>query len=277
MSITYFLRSLQATLSLRFPINAAGDPYHHLTAETQPYIHSVISLLTLPSPLTTPIPTPFEHLSLTSTYSSYLTQTHVTPLQAVQALLPFFRISSAQARDFKSGNGISRSIIICVPAADARVGVPFASAQAMSAAATVRGVEILRREICAASRSEDRSMEDLKVLVVDVGALGASNSLSGQHSAEAIENSMIQWTPSERSIYGGAFTYVLQQLLDELPKRKPHDVGAFVNMIISLVGRTGGNEDEKPLFRFLSKVKNAVWMWISGDRLSAGAGGMYMF
>src|SRR5882762_3488646 len=136
-TVPIFLRSLASTLSRRFPINAPGDP--HPSLAFQPYIQSIISLLTLPSHFSLP-PAPLEHVDLRSDYSRYLNATHVTPLQVIQALLPLLRANPARARDAATNNKGKKNIVVCIPAVDARVGLPFAAPQAMSAAATLRGV-----------------------------------------------------------------------------------------------------------------------------------------
>ena len=162
-------------MSRRFPITAAGDP--HASPALQLFVHSVISLLTLPSSTVSPLSAPLEHLNLSTAYASYLQATHVTPLQVLQALLPLLRAAPARARDALA-NGLGKhSIVVCLPATDARVGLPFAGAQAMSAAATLRGVEVLRRELRAAAASAESpeiadAVRNIKVVVVDVGAVG---------------------------------------------------------------------------------------------------------
>lgn len=92
-----------------------------------PYIHSIVSLLTLSPPpptntadasTTISMHAPFEHISMRDTYLPYLTASQITPLQIVQALLPLLRTGAARTRDA----GSNKSIVLCVPATDARVG-----------------------------------------------------------------------------------------------------------------------------------------------------------
>ena len=137
-----------------------------------PYIHAIISLLSLSAPVPG-LDAPLEHISLQHTYLPYLTATQITPLQVIQALLPLLRTGSARSRD--KGK---KSIIICLPATDARVGLPFASVQAMSAAGTIRAAEVLRREIRVAATTEhSESMKNINVVVVDVGKLDVGAAL----------------------------------------------------------------------------------------------------
>ncbi|KAL4246110.1 hypothetical protein ABKN59_003283 [Abortiporus biennis] len=264
-TIPFFLRSLSSTLSRRFPITTAGDP--HASPSTLPVIYSVISLLTLPSQSDTPAPGPLEHLSLKDDYLSYLQTTHITPLQIIQALLPLIRNSSTRARDSASNSLGRRSIIVCLPSTDTRVGLPFASAQAMSAAATLRGVEVLRREIrIAALSAESDAMKNIKVVVVDVGSIKQPG-----HDSLEISHAMENWTPSEKVAYGEAFSSLLHGGTVRLGHgaRKPTDTSAFVKTVVDVVRdgrRSPGGVYEIGLgfARFRE--------WLRGDRVVVGAG-----
>jgi Fungal family of unknown function (DUF1776) len=160
-----------------------------------------------------------------NTYLPYLHATHIAPFQVLQALLPLLRTTPARARDAHTNgndNG-KKTIVICLPAADARVGLPFASVQAMSAAATLRGAEVLRREINAvASTDKSESMKNIKVVVVDVGMVDVNNNNNNNSSegdttttttrtASAIPayKAMEDWTASEKLTYGPAFTSII--------------------------------------------------------------------
>ncbi|TDL25016.1 hypothetical protein BD410DRAFT_766704 [Rickenella mellea] len=273
--MTYFLRSLQATLFLRFPTNVAGDPYTSASSTTGTYIHSIISLLTLPSPSSFVVPTPFEHLPLTATYTPYLMQTHISPLQAIQAMLPLFRASHVHARDANGRAGSSRSIVVCVPATDARVGVPFSAAHAMSAAATVRGAEVLRREIRAATASDVgfESMRDLRVVIVDVGSVGSGQGESEPYNVDNITTSMQEWTSSERAVYSNAFTYVVEHVQGHTPKRKPASVDIFVNAMISVVGGSDiRSQQRSSIVVGFGVWRNKLRNWLRGERFAVGAG-----
>lgn len=230
-----------------------------------------------------------EHLSLHSTYLPYLQATHITPLQIVQALLPLLRTSPARARDSISNNSPKKTIIFCLPATDVRVGLPFASVQAMSAAATLRGAEVLRREINVAALTErSESMKNIKVVVVDVGAFNAGKDLSDHLAPHDVFKAMEDWTSSEKLTYGPAFASISPEAVPQRSSywdafssifkeghhhygvaRKPTDVAVFVNTLVEVV--SGGR-------------KNAFWYgpglglgiirnWIRGERFSIGAGG----
>lgn len=266
-TIPIFLRSLTSTMSRRFPINVAGDP--HASPSSRPYIHSVISLLTLPESSVSMRLTPFEHLSMQSTYLPYLLATHITPIRVLQALMPLLRTSPARARDSLSNNLGSQTIVVCVPATDARVGLPFSSAQAMSAAATLRGVEVLRREIKTAALTDTtESMRNIKVVVVDVGSIGSS--IPQSLTQEDVRKEIDGWTPSEKVAYGSAFSSMLEEGYQYGAPRKPTDVSSFVDSLVEIVsgGRKGGGWHFTLCLGF-GKIRN----WIRGERFSVGAGG----
>lgn len=288
--IPAFLRSLTATLSRKFPINAAGDPFAPLSSH--PHVHSVISLLSLPK--TSPqILAPLEHISLPETYLPYLTASHITPLQVIQSLLPLLRTGPAITRD----EGLKKSIVVCLPAIDARVGLPFAGIRSMSAAAMARGVEVLRREIRAAAATGRgaEAMKGVNVVVVDVGTFDVVEDFTTAGSGDVWENvsrGLETWTPSEKATYGLAFASVLQSV--DAParrspwetfvavfkgtnghgvSRKPTDVSVFVNSVVSVVNGGKGEYRICGVGLGLGKIRN----WIRGERFSVGAGGMLPF
>ncbi|PFH54259.1 hypothetical protein AMATHDRAFT_53151 [Amanita thiersii Skay4041] len=284
-TVNVFLRSLTSTLSLRFPTNVAGDPY--VAPSAQPYIHSIISLLTLPTNVVS-TQAPLEHVSLQKTYLPYLTTTQLTPLRVIQGLLPMLRTGSARSRD--KGK---KTIIVCLPATETRVGVPFGSIQAMTAASTLRGIEVLRREInLAALTDRTESMKNIRVVVAEVGALktGDEISTSGvisdqEHSIATIYKEMENWSASEKVSYGPAFAAIARETHPPTTyweslvtmcktgapfgiRRQPTDVSVFVDHLINIV--SGGKYAPK-LFGFgigLGRIRNVIW----GDRFSIGAG-----
>ncbi|KAF9454594.1 hypothetical protein P691DRAFT_692277 [Macrolepiota fuliginosa MF-IS2] len=295
LMIPTFLRSLAATLSRKFPIGAAGDPYASLSSH--PYIHSIISLLTLPTTKTaTHTLAPLEHVSLPDTYLPYLTATHVTPLQVIQALLPLIRTGPAIMRD----QGYKKTIVVCLPATDVRVGLPFAGVRAMSAAAMERGVEVLRREVRAAGVTGKGAevMKNLRVVVVDVGVFdfgvgvastGAGTGMEEMGGTESVWKAMERWTASEKVTYGPAFASVLQGSADVSKKektpwetfvavfkgthrygvhRKPTDVSVFVKNVVDVVSGGRGAYRIYGIDLGLGKIMN----WVRGERLSVGAG-----
>ena len=255
-------------MSRRFPITAAGDP--HAPPTTHLYVHSVVSLLSLPTSNLALPPAPLEHLDLNGDYLAYLQATHIVPLQILQALLPLLRATPSRAQDARTYGLGRQSIVVCLPAMDARVGLPFASAQAMSAAATLRGVEVLRRELraSAASSAADAAdaMRNIKVVVVDVGAVGPAVGAGERGAAlEALE----EWTPGEQASYGAAFVSLLEQ---GAPSRTPSNVSAFVHTVVDVVsnGRKGEQRcSAVGVYMSLGRMREFVF----GDRVVVGAGG----
>lgn len=252
-------------MSRRFPITASGDP--HSSPSTQLYVQSVISLLTLPAPHLLPPPSPLENLGVQDAYQAYLQATHFTPIHVLQGLLPLMRNAPRHAE---------KSIIVCIPSIDGRVGLPFASAQAMGAAATLRGVEVLRREIRVAAITETdnaqaRSMKNIQVVVVDVGSFGSAQSqLPPDHD---VERATIDWTASEKATYGTAFANAFAgSTLGAKFARKHTDSSRFVDTLVDTVsrGRRGPGVIGLTTFQIiLGRIRH----WARGDRISVGAGG----
>lgn len=226
---------------------------------------------------------PLEHISLHNTYLPYLSATHITPLQVIQALLPLLRTGPARSQD--KGK---KSIIVCLPATDACVGLPFGSVQAMSAASTLRAVEILRREISiAALTDQSESMKNIKVVIVDVGTFDIG-ALPNTLPSEGLYKAMEGWSASEKVTYGPAFASILYETPAPVPAsrwesiksvlrdnhrygvpRRTTDLSVFVDNIVGVVG---GGRHGYSLFGVglgLGRIRN----WIRGERFSIGAGG----
>ncbi|EKM55039.1 uncharacterized protein PHACADRAFT_255365 [Phanerochaete carnosa HHB-10118-sp] len=255
-------------MNRRFPLNTTGDP--HSNPSTQIYLHSIISLLTLPSTTPSPPPGPLENLGMQDMYPAYLQATHFTPLQVIQGLLPLLRTFPARARDAAANNTPKKSVIFCLPATDARVGLPFAGAQAMSAAATLRGAEVLRREIrLAALMDETQAMKHIKVVTVDVGSFGVTT--SQVEKSLAPEHAMIDWTVSEKAAYGDAFASALAGQMHHTSRRTPTDVSKFVRTVVDVVsgGRTAPRHNIEAVDFVLGRIRELI----HGNRVVVGAGG----
>ncbi|KAF8512265.1 hypothetical protein JB92DRAFT_2929424 [Gautieria morchelliformis] len=275
-TVPYFLRSLQSSLSLRFPANSPGDPYLSSSASphTRPYIHALVSLLSL---IPTPSPAPVESLSLTDSYLPHVIRTHITPLRVIQALLPLLRRGSR----FPGEGTTRKSIVVCVPAVAARVGVAFASEEAMSAAATVRAIDVLRRELRAsASQNTDDGIVAPRVVLVDVGAVALSRHRPVPPPAYDQGTLMQSWSASEKAAYGAALDATLEQA--KAPPRKPTHVSVFVDAIVGTVsdgarGRGYGfgyksGVSWSSVGRLILSGWGRVRTCVRGDRFSIGAG-----
>jgi len=214
----------------------------------------------LPVPSIHTAPTPIEQLSLRSTYLPHLLSTHFAPLQALQALLPLLRSDAQRA-------GGRKSIIVCLPAADARIGLPFGGVSAMSAAATLRALDVLRREVAVA-----QGMGSIRVVAIDVGVVGET-SVSDLVNTHAMDD----WTPSEKATYGAAFSALAETSLQQ--SRKPEDVSVLINNIVSIVsGGTKTTMASKTICGINVGVRyEKIRDWIRGDRFAVGAGGSLCF
>ncbi|KAG7448086.1 uncharacterized protein BT62DRAFT_930169 [Guyanagaster necrorhizus] len=270
-TIPVFLRSLSSTLSRRFPLNAPGDPF--TSPASHPYIHAVVSLLSLAGPA---LHAPFEHISLQSDYLPYLTSTQITPLQVIQSLLPLLRNVPSKGK---------KPIVICLPATDARVGLPFSSLQSMSAASTLRAVEVLRREIqVAALTGKTEAMRNISVVVADVGSFNVGVPMHFL-PPEDVYKTMEDWSVSEKITYGPGFAAMAQQSITTKSKwdtftgyfqndvrygvaRKPTDVKIFVDNIVDVVtnGQFGWS------FLGFNLCFGVIKNWLRGERFSVGAG-----
>jgi hypothetical protein len=231
------------------------------------YVHSVISLLTLPSHSPQ---APLEHISLSQDYVSYLTAAQITPLSVIQSIVPMLRTVPSKGK---------KTIIVCLPSIPVRLGLPFDGAQAMSSVSTLRATEVLRREIHAAALTgKSEFMKNIKVVVVDVGAFDVPPVASPEDAYKSMET----WTTSEKLTYGPAFAAISQRHPDDADvralysnasygvPRKPTDVGVFVHSVVNVVsnGRFGPK-----LFGYdigLGRLRN----WMRGERFEVGAGGL---
>jgi hypothetical protein len=257
---------LASTLSHRFPINIHGDP--HASPATHPFIHSVISLLSLSqfSALS-----PLEHVQLQGEYLKYLNATHITPLHIIQALLPLMRNSPSRTRDaIKNGKG-KKSIIVCIPAVDARVGLPFLGPSSMSAAATLRAIEVLRREVrVAAATGGAEGMNDVNVVSLEVGALDvppfAGRRLLDYDPKEYTKS----WTPSEKLAYGPAWELAMEGTGRKF-QRKPQKVEVFVCDVLQIVSH--GRVGSVSLCGLRLNI-GSIFDWMRGGRYAVGSGGI---
>ena len=181
-----------------------------------------------------------------------------------------------------------KSIIVCLPATDTRVGLPFASVQAMSAAGTLRGIEVLRREInIAALTDKTDSMQNIKVYVLDVGTFSFDPAAKTILS-EGIYKSMEDWTASEKLVYGPAFVAVVHEkppvtsVLYRIKSvfkhgyqygmpRKPTDLSVLANSLVEVVS----GDRVKPRCFFSDFGWSHARYWMRGERFSVGAGGKY--
>jgi hypothetical protein len=146
----------------------------------------------------------------------------------------------------------------------------------------------MRREINAAAITDmSESMKNIKVVVVDVGAIDADAPQSHALPPHDVYKAMEDWTASEKLTYGPAFASISR----ETPSpplgyswrafssifsdrfhfgigRKPTEVGVFVDTIVGVV--SGGRYGQSIFGIHLGFGR--LGNWILGERFSVGAG-----
>ena len=162
----------------------------------------------------------------------------------------------------------------------------------MAAASTLRAVEVLRREIDIAGLTDkSESMQNIKVVVVDVGTFNVGTSESfGCLPPEGIYKAMEGWTIPEKMTYGPAFAAIMQGQRPILSRRqqvqamfkdghnygfsrKPTDLSVLSDNLVAVV--SGGRFRPSPFGFSLLPGRNCNCIW--GERFSVGAGGMLGF
>jgi hypothetical protein len=157
--------------------------------------------------------------------------------------------------------------------------------QSMSAVSTLRGIEVLRREVnIAALTDKSETMKNIKVVAVDVGAFNIGP-LDTFLPPTEVYKAMEGWSSSEKLTYGPSFAYLSHEVA-ELPSksrwgsafseahsygvpRKPTDVSVFVD---NIVGTVSGGQFGPSIFGIglgIGRLRN----WMRGERFSVGAGG----
>lgn len=180
------------------------------------------------------------------------------------------RNSPSRTRDaIRNGRG-KKSIVVCVPAIDARVGRPFMGPSSMSATATRRAVDVLRREVrVAASTGGAEGMSDIEVVSLEVGALDippfAGRRMLDYDSKEYTKS----WTPSEKLAYGPAWEFTLETSSGKY-QRKGRKVDLFVDDLVQIVSH--GGVCSVTLCGLRLHVGSAFG-WLRGGRYAVGSGG----
>ncbi|KAG8872838.1 hypothetical protein FRC20_008985 [Serendipita sp. 405] len=308
-SVPYFLRSLNAALSLRYPLNTPGDPY--LPTGTSPsssaaspwggssapaanLLTTCISLLSLSDPMnaTQHSPSPLERLDLSNAYLPLLFETHVTPLAVIQGLLPLFRVATSKQSLGGSSSKFSNStptIIFLVPAVASLVGVAFDGARAMAMGALVKGIEVLRREIGS----------DMNVILCDVGTVVDEETDKNAKEEELDVVALTKaWSTSERRAYGPAYEAALVHASAVIPKnadgnksskrskrhhhtrRRSTDVETLISNVLPLIPSYSyrHHSSHNALITFinptpaLTRIWRRFYLYINGYRICFGAG-----
>jgi hypothetical protein len=189
----------------------------------------------------------------------------LAPLAVLQALLPLLRTSPARAKD-----KAERSIIVCLPAAAAYGAAPFQAADAISTAATLRAVDVLRQEVqLAAAGPQGEGMRQLRVVAVDVGAVAA---MVPRPPAQPVAAAMDGWTNSEKTTYGLSFLKALEEGRRGAVARVPSPTLDFVKKVVWIV--SGGKQDASSV---LGLVLWNLRQWTRRHRVPIGVGGTLSF
>ena len=115
------------------------------------------------------------------------------------------RNSPSHTRDAIKNGGGKKTIVVCVPAFDAHVALPFLGPTSMSAAATLCAVDVLRREVhVAASTGGAEGMNDIEVVSLEVGALDIPLFTGRRLLDYNPKECTMSWAPSEKFAYGPA-------------------------------------------------------------------------
>lgn len=243
-SLPAFIRSLTATLSIRFPTNSPGDPYLPPSSPHPPYIHSVVSLLGLEIPR----PAPVEALG---GYLEHIQRVHFTPLAVVQALLPLLRNTPGAAPQPPRW---SRSIVLCTPLPN------LAAAYHVTAAST----KALNTALASALR-EELYVGGVRVLDVSLVNQAASGPTAS--------STMHTWSGSQRNVYGPQFTSTVQEqrrVLHALPPSSTTDLSA------ALVNSISRGRPPLPI-PWWQMFNGVLCDWWRGDVFPLGSGGMLHF
>ena len=200
------MRSLQSTLSLKFPITS-GDPYAASNPTDIPVLVSLISLLSLAtteagdlkSSLTASLSSPSDSittLSISKDYLPHLVSSHLTPLTIIQSIIPLFK--TAKKKGVPSPN-----VIVALRGGVDSIRWP---STAMSNSATATSCEVLRRETAA-----NPEVSGTRVVIIDVGELAVKSKHSHHRSPrrptdpKVFSNAVLRIVGDRRSPQPGLF------------------------------------------------------------------------
>jgi len=179
------------------------------------------------------------------------------------------RNSPSRTRDaIKNGKG-KKSIVVCLPAIDGRVGWPFMGPSSVSATATCRAVDVLRREVRVAALTGDAGgMSDIEVVSLEVGELDIPPFVGRRMLDYDPKEYTKSWTPSEKLAYGRAWEFALRATTHDSPY-KVEKVDLFVNDLVQIVSY--GRVCSISLCGLRLHV-GSVFGWLRGGRYAVGSG-----
>jgi len=191
------------------------------------------------------------------------------------------RNSPSRTRDaIKNGKG-KKSIVVCIPVLSAHVGLPFLGPSSVSAAATLRAVDVLRREVrVAASTGGAEGMNDIEVVSLEVGTLDIPP-FAGRPLDYDPKEYTKSWTPSEKLAYGPAWDFLFSKAKKNDPsvstghkyKSKAPKVEVFVGDLVQIVSH--GRLCCVSLCGLQLHIGSA-FDWLRGGRYAVGSGGNFL-
>jgi NAD(P)-dependent dehydrogenase (short-subunit alcohol dehydrogenase family) len=199
-----FLRDMRATLGLRFPLGAAGDPY--ASPASHAHIVSLVSLLSLtttdPQTVTEGDETsfmPLSSMSLTKDYLPLLISSHVTPFGIIQGVLPHLRNTNKYLPKSHPSVVILQSVYTLGPGRN--------GADAIVTTANTTALDVFRREL---------REQGVDVFELDVGKIDAAGVVPlGMKKREAARRerfaSQVGRTPSSFEVLADAVADVVGQ------------------------------------------------------------------
>jgi hypothetical protein len=183
------------------------------------------------------------------------------------------RNSPSRSRDAIKNGKCKKTIVVCVPSLAAHFGLPFLGPTSISAAANIRAVEVLRREVrVAASTGGAEGMNDIKVVSFEVGAFDISPFTTRQLLDYDPREYTKSWTPSEKLAYGPAWELLVLQGVPSESKGKGPKVELLVGDLVQIVSR--GRVCSVSLCGLQVYVGSAL-DWLRGGRYILGSGGNY--
>ncbi|KAI0716615.1 hypothetical protein C8Q76DRAFT_794894 [Earliella scabrosa] len=138
-TIPFLSRSLASTMSHNFLLTAYINPNAPL--KTHLCEHSVVSLLTLPLPPLFSTP-PLSSTSTYATHTIHLTDAHAPAIPTSPP--PILPASPARTYNALANGSGMQSIVVCLSATGPRIRLSFGGAQAMTRAATLPSIQVLR-------------------------------------------------------------------------------------------------------------------------------------
>ncbi|CAD6564256.1 MAG: hypothetical protein CYPHOPRED_003234 [Cyphobasidiales sp. Tagirdzhanova-0007] len=241
LSASSFIRSLNTALSLRYPLNSPGDPFHHISSSSPALqLSSVLNCLPICSYPSSPLPIEALPADAITHLLNCIVQ---TPLALFKGILPILRGAHSP-----TGHAYA-SIITCLPACDRYLGTPFSGSSG-----ALRGIisnslaqtnDVLRRELSALGTPSASTKRQIRIVNLDVGFLqpvsahrthrGATHGAdasSSRPTARDVESSL----PGHlKAIYAPALTAAIDINANAIARKRLPDVHDLADKLMSIV------------------------------------------